>query len=38
MQELENAYLEQANDPEFQEDIFLWDITVDDGREIDNLK
>lgn len=31
MKELENAYKEQANDPIFQEEIFVWDVTVEDG-------
>jgi Arc/MetJ-type ribon-helix-helix transcriptional regulator len=31
MKELENAYKDQANDPEFQEEIADWDITVGDG-------
>jgi Arc/MetJ-type ribon-helix-helix transcriptional regulator len=31
MKELENAYQDQANDPEFQEEIAVWDITVGDG-------
>jgi predicted transcriptional regulator len=31
MQELEDAYKEQANDPMFQEEISLWDITGEDG-------
>jgi len=31
MKELENAYKEQANDPMFQEEISVWDITVEDG-------
>ena len=31
MKELEDAYKEQVNDPEFQEEISVWDITVDDG-------
>ncbi len=31
MNELKNAYKEQANDPEFQEEIAVWDVTVDDG-------
>jgi Arc/MetJ-type ribon-helix-helix transcriptional regulator len=31
MKELEDAYKEQANDPEFQEEISDWDITVGDG-------
>jgi metal-responsive CopG/Arc/MetJ family transcriptional regulator len=31
MKELETAYKEQANDPEFQAEIALWEITMDDG-------
>jgi metal-responsive CopG/Arc/MetJ family transcriptional regulator len=31
MQELEDAYKEQVNDPVFQEEISLWDITAEDG-------
>lgn len=31
MKELENAYKEQVNDPEFQEEIAAWDVTVNDG-------
>jgi Arc/MetJ-type ribon-helix-helix transcriptional regulator len=31
MKELENAYKDQANDPEFKEEIADWDITVGDG-------
>ncbi|WP_055075624.1 hypothetical protein [Pseudanabaena sp. 'Roaring Creek'] len=31
MKELENAYKEQANDPIFQEEISVWDVTVKDG-------
>ncbi len=31
MKELENAYKEQANDPMCQEEISVWDITVEDG-------
>lgn len=31
MKELEDAYKEQANDPEFQEEISVWDVTVGDG-------
>ncbi|GAC1468455.1 MAG: hypothetical protein NVS2B14_20180 [Chamaesiphon sp.] len=31
MKELADAYKEQVNDPEFQEEISIWDITVDDG-------
>ncbi|MEM8778138.1 MAG: hypothetical protein AAGF26_04555 [Cyanobacteria bacterium P01_G01_bin.49] len=29
--ELEDAYTDQANDPEFQEEISVWDTTVGDG-------
>ena len=31
MQELGDAYKDQANDPMFQEEISLWDITAADG-------
>jgi hypothetical protein len=31
MQELEDAYKEQVNDPIFQEEISLWDVTAEDG-------
>lgn len=31
MKELEDAYKEQVNDPEFQEEVSVWDVTVDDG-------
>lgn len=31
LQELENAYTELANDPEYQAEIALWDVTVGDG-------
>ena len=31
MQELEDAYKEQINDPIFQEEISLWDVTAEDG-------
>ena len=31
MQELEDAYKEQVNDPIFQEEISLWDVTAADG-------
>jgi predicted DNA-binding protein len=31
MEELEDAYIEQANDPEFQEEISVWDVAVGDG-------
>ena len=30
-QELEAAYREQDNDPEFQAEIEVWDVTVGDG-------
>ena len=30
-QNLENAYEEQTNDPEFQEEVTAWDVTVGDG-------
>ncbi len=30
-QELEDAYTEQANDPDFQQEISVWDVTVGDG-------
>jgi len=30
-QNLENAYEEQANDPEFQEGMAVWDVPVHDG-------
>jgi metal-responsive CopG/Arc/MetJ family transcriptional regulator len=29
--ELESAYKAQANDPMFQEEILVWEVTVDDG-------
>ena len=29
-QELEDAYKEQANDPTFQKEISLWDVTAED--------
>jgi metal-responsive CopG/Arc/MetJ family transcriptional regulator len=29
--ELENAYIDQANDPELQEEISIWDVAVGDG-------
>ena len=29
--ELEDAYKEQADDPEFQAETSVWDVTVDDG-------
>ena len=31
LKELENAYTQQANDPEFQEEMAVWDVTVGDG-------
>lgn len=31
MKELEDAYTEQANDPEFKEEISVWDTAVGDG-------
>ncbi|MFN5514171.1 MAG: hypothetical protein ACK5CA_05320 [Cyanobacteriota bacterium] len=31
MKELEDAYKDQASDPEFQEEISAWDIAVSDG-------
>jgi metal-responsive CopG/Arc/MetJ family transcriptional regulator len=31
LQELEDAYIELANDPEYQAEIELWDVTVGDG-------
>jgi hypothetical protein len=31
MEELEDAYKGQANDPELQEEISVWDVTVGDG-------
>lgn len=31
MQELEEAYEEQVNDPVFQEEVAVWDVTVEDG-------
>lgn len=31
MKELEDAYNDQANDPDFQEEISVWDVTVGDG-------
>jgi hypothetical protein len=31
MQELGDAYKEQVNDPIFQEEVSLWDVTVEDG-------
>ncbi|AFY59915.1 hypothetical protein [Synechococcus sp. PCC 6312] len=31
MKELEEAYKDQANDPELQEEISAWDVAVGDG-------
>ena len=31
MKELADAYQEQANDPEFQQEMSVWDIAVGDG-------
>jgi metal-responsive CopG/Arc/MetJ family transcriptional regulator len=31
LQELEDAYIELANDPEYQSEIELWDVTTGDG-------
>lgn len=31
MKELAEAYKDQVNDPEFQEEISVWDITIGDG-------
>jgi predicted transcriptional regulator len=31
MKELEDAYKDQANDPELQQEISVWDVTVGDG-------
>ncbi len=31
MKKMEEAYKEQANDPEFQEEISVWDVTVGDS-------
>jgi hypothetical protein len=31
MQELEDAYKEQVNDPVFQEEVSIWDVTAEDG-------
>jgi predicted transcriptional regulator len=30
-QELADAYREQADDSEFQQEVSVWDVTVDDG-------
>jgi len=31
MKELEDAYTDQANNPEFKEEVSVWDIAVGDG-------
>ena len=31
MQKLEDAYTEQANDPDFQQEMSVWGVTVGDG-------
>ena len=31
MQELADAYQEQADDPDFQQEVSVWDVTVGDG-------
>lgn len=31
MEELADAYAEQASDPDFEEEVSLWDVTVGDG-------
>jgi len=31
LKDLEDAYKEQANDPEFLEEMTIWDVTVGDG-------
>lgn len=31
MKELEDAYIEQGNDPVFREEISLWDVATEDG-------
>jgi len=31
MKELEEAYKDQANDPELQQEISVWDVTAGDG-------
>ncbi len=31
MLELENAYKEQSNDPEFQDELSIWEVTLGDG-------
>jgi hypothetical protein len=30
-EELKQGYIEQSNDPEFQEDIVIWDVVIGDG-------
>ena len=32
LQEVENAYIELANGPEYQAEIALWEVTVGDGQ------
>jgi hypothetical protein len=32
LEELKNAYIELANDPEYQAEIDLWAVTVGDGE------
>lgn len=31
IRELADAYREQSNDPEFQQEVLAWDVTVSDG-------
>jgi len=31
MKELEDAYKEQVRDPAFQDEVSVWDVTVEDG-------
>lgn len=31
MKELAEAYKDQSNDPEFQKEVLVWDVTMDDG-------
>jgi hypothetical protein len=31
MKELEDAYIEQSSEPDFQEEISVWDVAVGDG-------
>jgi metal-responsive CopG/Arc/MetJ family transcriptional regulator len=31
MLELENAYKEQSSDPEFQDELSIWEVTLGDG-------